>query len=338
MNVVRLHGLGDLRLQEEPIPPLGEDEVLLRVGSIGICASDLHWFCEGSIGDAKLARPLVLGHEFSAVVADSGSSNLPVGTRVAVEPAISCERCEFCLHGHPNLCTNLRFAGHGKDDGAQREYMPWPARNCFPIPGELSDADGAMLEPLGIAIHAVDLGHLRPGMSVGVYGCGPIGLLTLQMARLAGASTIYATDLYPHRLEAARAMGAAGVFQAGADEGDQILAATRRRGVDVVFEAAGEAPAVDTAIETVCNGGRVVLIGIPSDDRTSFKASVARRKGLTIAMVRRMKLTYPRAIDLVSKGLIDVRSIVTHTFPLTDFKAAFDVAVKREGIKVILQA
>ena len=339
MKTVRLHGMGDLRIHDEPTPTPGPGEVLLRVGGIGICASDLHWFCEGSIGDAKLARPLVLGHEFSAQVVESEDPNLPAGTRVAVDPAVHCGHCEFCQQGDPNLCENLHFAGHGQDDGAQREFMPWPARSCFPIPDDFSDADGVMLEPLGIAIHAVNLGHMKPGMRVGVYGCGPIGLLTLQMARLAGAAEIYATDLYPHRLEAARALGAAAVFQAGTgQETAQIMAATQGRGLHVVFEAAGENPAVDTAIETARPGGRLVLIGIPSEDRTSFTASIARRKGLTIAMVRRMKLTYPTAINLVAKGLVDVRSLVTHQFLLEDFNQAFDVAVKRQGIKVILEA
>src|SRR3990172_3923116 len=156
MKVVRLHGLGDLRLHEEPKPSPQEGDVLLRVGGIGICASDLHWFCEGSIGDARLARPLVLGHEFGATVVESEDPRLAAGTRVAVDPAVPCEQCEFCMHGDPNLCENLRFAGHGEDDGAQREYMSWPARCCFPIPDSFSDADAAMLEPLGIALHAVD--------------------------------------------------------------------------------------------------------------------------------------------------------------------------------------
>jgi L-iditol 2-dehydrogenase len=175
-------------------------------------------------------------------------------------------------------------------------------------------------------------------MTVGVYGCGPIGLLVLQVARLAGATEIYATDLYPHRLQAARSLGAAAVFQAeGGEETQKIMAATRGRGVDVAFEVAGENPAVENAVNTAKHGGRVVLVGIPSDDRTSFQASTARRKGLTLVMVRRMKLTYPRAIDLVAKGLVDVRSLVTHRFPLVEFNQAFAVAVKRQGIKIVLE-
>ena len=272
----------------------------------------------------------MLGHEFAGVTED--------GQRMAVDPAIPCEECEFCRHGHPNLCERIFFAGHGTQDGALREWMTWPRRCLFPLPDTLSDADGAMLEPLGVAIHAVDLGKLRPGMTVGVFGAGPIGLLTVQLARLSGASNILATDVLPHRVEAAKRFGAHQAFLAEAgQELSQMRAATGERGVDVAFEVAGEQEAVDVAFAAVIPGGKVILAGIPADDHTSFTASVARRKGLTIKMVRRMKHTYPRAIELVSKGLVDVRSIVTHRFSLAEAREAFRVAERREGLKILIE-
>jgi len=196
-----------------------------------------------------------------------------------------------------------------------------------------------MLEPLGVAIHAVDLAHLRPGMSVGIIGCGPIGLLIMMVARLTGASRIMATDKLSHRLEAAHALGATAVFQAGnhREEAQAILAQTNQRGLDVLFEAAGENPAVETALDAVKPGGRIILVGIPADNRTSFDASTARRKGVTIKLVRRMKNTYPRAIQLVADGLVDVRSLVTHRFSIEHYEEAFSVALKREGLKVIIK-
>jgi L-iditol 2-dehydrogenase len=203
-----------------------------------------------------------------------------------------------------------------------------------------------MLEPLGIAIHAVDLGKLKAGMSVGVFGCGPIGLLILQMAKLAGAASIIATDKFAHRVEAAKTFGASQAFlvdenprrsEPALSTVEMIEAATGGRGVDVAFEAAGTQAAVDAAFEAVSAGGKVVLAGIPDDDKTSFTASLARRKGLTIKLVRRMKHTYPRAIELVSKGLVDVRSIVTHRFPLEQAAEAFRVAERREGLKIIIE-
>jgi L-iditol 2-dehydrogenase len=285
---------------------------------------------EGSIGDAKLEQPLVLGHEFAGETED--------GQRVAIDPAIPCGQCEFCGQGHPNLCSNLIFAGHGKTDGALREWMAWHEKSLFPIPDSLTDADGAMLEPLGVAIHTVDLGKLKAGMTVGVFGCGPIGLMIIQMAKLSGAATIIATDRFAHRVDAAKRFGADEAFLVDEDSRlGEIQAATNRRGVDVAFEAAGTQDAVDTAFAAVSTGGKVILAGIPDDDRTSFSASTARRKGLTIKLVRRMKHTYPRAIELVAKGLVDVRSVVTHRFALHQAVEAFRVAERREGLKVIIE-
>jgi L-iditol 2-dehydrogenase len=334
MRVLRLHGAGDLRLHTEPDPLPGPGEALLRVTAVGLCGSDLHWFVEAGIGDAQLARPLVLGHEFAGVI-ENGERR---GERVAVDPAIQCGACQFCLEGNPNLCAALRFAGYETEDGALREYVAWPTRCLYSLPDSLTDADGVMLEPLGVAIHAVDLGHLKTGMTVGVFGCGPIGLLVLQVARAAGATRLIATDKLPHRLEAARSFGATAVFQAtDGQESAEVLAATNGRGVDVSFEVAGENEAVETAIAAAKPGGRVILVGIPAEDRTAFTASLARRKGLTIKLSRRMKRVYPRAIRLVESGMVDVRSLVSHRFPLEEFDRAFSIAHRREGFKVIIE-
>ncbi|MGD0878179.1 MAG: alcohol dehydrogenase catalytic domain-containing protein [Anaerolineales bacterium] len=318
MKAIRLHAPNDLRLQEESVPEPGPGEALVRVDVVGICGSDLHWFSEAGIGDAKLNRPLVLGHEFAGVIA----SGPRLGERVAVDPAIPCHTCEFCRQGNPNLCEHLRFAGHGMEDGALREFIVWPEECLFRLPEALSQADGAMLEPLGVAIHAVDLAHLRTGMTVGVFGCGPIGLLTIQMAQMAGANRVFATEPLPHRMQAALRLGAQDWLPAQA--------------VDVAFEVAGNNDALETAFSAVKPGGKVILAGIPADDQSTFTASVARRKGLTIKMVRRMKFTYPRAIQLVERGQVDVRSLVTKRFPLEQAQQAFILAQKREGLKIVI--
>jgi L-iditol 2-dehydrogenase len=329
MKTIRLHNHHDLRLSDEPVPTPADGEKLLKISSVGICGSDLHWFAEQGIGDARLAQPLVLGHEFAAI--------LESGVRVAVDPAIPCGVCEFCKRGHPNLCPDVRFAGHGGIDGALREYMAWDEKCLFSIPDSMSNEEGAMLEPLGVAIHAVDLAHLKAGMTVGVFGCGPIGLLIIQLAKLSGAVKIIATDKLPHRVEASKTCGADHAYLVEERlESDTIRAVTRGRGVDVAFEVAGEQGAVDDAFAAVIPGGKIILVGIPDDDKTSFSASVARRKGLTIKLVRRMKHTYPRAIELVSQGLVDVRSLVTHRFPLMQAAEAFAVAERREGLKVLI--
>ena len=330
MRVVRLHSQGQFQLQDEPeqLPVAGE--VRLQVKAVGICGSDLHWFSEAGIGGERLNNPLILGHEFSATT-DSGE-------RFAVDPAIPCGRCELCQKGFQNLCPQVKFAGHGTQDGALREYMPWPQDRLYHLPDALSDSEGAMLEPLGVAIHALDLSKLQSGMSVGVFGCGPIGLLIVQLARLSGAAQIIATDKLIHRVEAAKSLGAHQAILANAgQELSEIQAVTKGRGVDVAFEVAGEQDAVDVSVAAALPGGKVILVGIPADDHTSFMASMARRKGLTFKLVRRMNCTYPRAIELVSRALVDVHSLVTHHFPLEKTAEAFGVAVQREGLKVMIK-
>jgi L-iditol 2-dehydrogenase len=335
MKAVRLYATRDLRLCDETIPLLKSHfDTLINVTSIGVCGSDLHWFEESGIGDARLNQPLVLGHEFGAVIAGGPRA----GERVAVDPAIPCMRCEYCTEGNSNLCEHTIFSGHGNQDGALREFMAWPAENLHRLPESLTDDDAAMLEPLGVAIHGVDLGHIKTGMTVGVFGAGPIGLLIQQVARVAGATTLYATDRRAHRLDAAAELGAHKTYQAddARSEAAAILSETRGRGVDVAFECAGDNAAVEAACAATKPGGTVVLMGIPADDRTAFTASIARRKGLTIRMARRMKPVYPRAIALLTQGRVNVRALVTHRFPLAQTAQAFAVAARREGLKVIV--
>jgi L-iditol 2-dehydrogenase len=320
--------VGDVRVADEPRPAVRPGECLVRVTAVGLCGSDLHWYGEGGIGDARLERPLVVGHEFAGVV-EGGPRH---GERVAVDPAVPCERCPTCRDGHRNLCPQVRFAGHGEQDGALVELLAWPSALLHPLPDTLTDVDGAMLEPLGVAIHAFDLGHVRLGATVGVVGCGPIGLLLVQVARAAGATTVIAVDPLPHRREAARRLGADQVLTPQEAAGD-VLA----DGVDVAFEVAGTNDAVEMAVEAARPGARVVLVGIPDDDRTTFSASTARRKGLTLVLVRRMKDVYPRAIGLVQHGLVDVGCLVTGRYPLQRIDEAFRTAASREGLKVVVE-
>jgi L-iditol 2-dehydrogenase len=324
MQAARLYGVRDIRLAEEPVPAVGDGMSLVRVTAVGLCGSDLHWFEEARIGDSELDRPLVPGHEFAGVVEDGPRR----GERVAVDPAIPCERCQLCRAGQRHLCPRIRFAGHGVD-GALQEYLAWPSALLHPLPDVLSDADGAMLEPLGVALHALDLGHVRLGGSVAVVGCGPIGLLLVQAVRAAGAGTVVATDPLPHRRQAAERCGADHAWDADGGLLEPLE-------VDVAFEVAGTDAAVDAAMTAARPGGRVVLVGIPGEDRTTFRASLARRKGLTIAMSRRMNDIYPRAIGLVAQGRIDVASLVTHRYPLAAAAEAFTTAMARRGIKTIV--
>ena len=330
MWAARLHAPGDIRLAEEPVPAAGPPMTLVRVTAVGICGSDLHWWYDAGIGDARLERPLVLGHENAGMIADGPRR----GQRVAIDPAIPDETCPQCRRGYRNLCPQVRFAGHGATDGGLREFLAWPAALLHPLPDVLSDADGALLEPLGVALHALDLGHLRLGQSAAVIGCGPIGLMLIQLLLAGGASRVVAADPLPHRRQAAVRFGAqaAGPEPAGPEPAGDGAAE-----VDTAFEVAGTDDAVHAAMTAVRPGGRVVLAGIPDGDRTSFRASVARRKGLTIAMSRRMNDAYPRAIALAAAGRVDLASLVTRTVPLAEVADAFETAARREGLKVVVR-
>jgi L-iditol 2-dehydrogenase len=324
MRTARLHGAADLRIGDEPLPEAGPDETLVRVTAVGICGSDLHWYSDGAIGDATLERPLVPGHEGAGEIA-SGRRR---GERVAIDPAIPCEICRACRDGYRNLCYNILFSGHGSTDGMMREVMPWPSRLLFPLPDSVSDAGGALLEPLGVALWALDLGHVPFGGTVAVAGCGPIGLLLIQLLRAAGASRVLAVEPLAHRREWAAKWGA-----------DEVLAPSSEPvsfGADVAFEFAGNDDGVRIAMESVRPGGRVVLGGIPGSDVTTFSASLARRKGLTMAMVRRMNEVYPRAIDVAARGVVALDPLVSSKAPLDAAPDAFAAAQRRTGLKVII--
>jgi len=348
MLAARLHGPKDLRVERVARPGApGREQVLLRVLCTGLCGSDLHSYLDARIGDTPVTQPLILGHEFSAVVEavgpdslDGHFQSLKPGTRVAVDPAQPCHRCEPCEHGHPNLCGQLAFCGNHPYGGSFCEWMHMPARSCFPVPGSIDDDSAALLEPLGVALHAVDFAKLRVGHSVALLGMGPIGLLCLQVARLAGADPVFVTDRLPWRLKLAQKWGGLPIRCDREDVVQRMAKETRGRGVDVAIEAAWGGESVAQAAELVRAGGRVVLVGIPGDDRLEMKHSTARRKGLTVVLSRRMKHIYPRALQLAERGAVDLRGLVSHRFPLKRAVEAFrmNTAYREKVVKVMVES
>lgn len=348
MQVARLHGPKDIRIAAEPAPPPPTaGEVTVEIGAVGLCGSDLHMYEAGRIGYTTLSRPMVLGHEFMGVVAalgegalDGNHQPLQLGQRVAVEPAVPCWRCELCENGHPNLCPNHYFYGLFPEDGALRERMNVSARNCFPLPDALSDEVGPLLETLGVAIHAVDLAKIRVASTVGVLGAGPVGLLITRLAALAGAAQVFAFDKFDWRVQKAREWGATHAFNVDeCDPANAVMDVTGGRGVDVAIEAAWADHSVQQAADMARYGGRLVLVGIPPDDKLQLQHSVARRKGLTIMMSRRMKHTYPRAIELATSGRVKLEKLVSHRFDLSQTAQAYasNLAYERGVNKVILR-
>ena len=348
MQVARLHGARDIRIASEPVPPPpAPGEVTLDIKTVGICGSDLHMYETGRIGYTVVSQPFVLGHEFMGAVAAVGADALDgehqllrIGQRVAVEPAVPCWRCELCERGHPNLCPHHYFYGLFPEDGALRERMNVCARNCFPLPDALSDEVAPLLETLGVAIHAIDLSKIRVASSVAVIGAGPVGLLLTRLAVLAGASQVFAFDKFDWRLRVADAWGATYAYNVeDCDPADVVMDLTGGRGVDVAIEAAWSDHSVQQAAEMARYGGRLVIVGIAPDDRLQLQHSVARRKGLTIMMSRRMKHTYPRAIQLASSGAVKLEELVSHCYDLSQTAEAYasNAAYERGINKVILR-
>ena len=321
MKALRLHAARELRLHDEPDPQPQPGQVLVRVVGVGLCGSDRHWFLEGGIGDAVLDRPLVLGHELVGVVVRGPRA----GERVVLDPADPCGRCTVCLAGDGHLCADLRFAGHGSTDGGLRTLVAWPEHLAHPLPDSVSDEAAPLLEPLGVALHAVDLGESEAGTTAAVFGCGPIGLLLVQVLGAAGISVEVATDPLPHRAAAARELGA-----------HRSEPADLR--VDVAYEAADGDGALDAAIAAARPGGRVVVVGIPEHDRSCFGAAAARRKELRLVLCRRMRASdLARAILLAESGRLELASLVSARYRLEEGPQAFRDLVERRGLKVVVE-
>ncbi len=323
MRVARLHAPSDLRVVQEADPTPAEGFTLVKVGAVGLCGSDLHWFLDGGIGDVRIDKPTIPGHEIGGVALNGPLA----GRTVAVDPAIPCFDCERCHEGWPNLCPHVKFAGNGDTDGGLAETISWPTNRLVPLPEGMDAEDASVLEPLGVAIHAWDLSHVRLGDRVAIVGAGPIGLLLVQLARHSLVRHLAVIEPLAHRRDAALAQGADAVHAP-----DDLPSS----GFDVVFEVCGNPDPVREAMTLARGGGRVVLVGIPDEDETRFPASLARRKGLTVAVVRRMPEVYGRAVELVSRGVVDVKAVVSHRFELGSASEAFTFASSRKGLKVLI--
>jgi len=328
MKAAKWCGPRDIRLVEVEKPSPKPHQALIRVESVGICGSDIHYYLDGHIGSTRIKEPLVLGHEFSGVVEEVGgeADRSLIGKRVAVEPSIPCGECDMCRGGAYNVCRKLFFPGGPPHDGVLSEYYAIHAGFCFPVPEGMSAIVAAGIEPLAVAVHTVELAKLQPGETAAVLGLGPIGLLTTQVAKVEGAGTIYGTDLYGYRLEAGRRYGVDETFDAGEEDTvAAIMDATNGRGVDVAFDTARSSETLAIACRVARPGGRCVLTGISGTDADPFPVGAGRRKELSVQWCRRFKNNFPRALELASSGEVDLASLMTHSFPLEETREAFEL-------------
>jgi L-iditol 2-dehydrogenase len=337
MKAVYLTGLRKMELRQAPMPCLsGPQDVLLRVDTLGVCGSDLHYYKHGGAGTTVVSFPLIVGHELAATVVEIGAGvkSLRPGQRVAVDPLVACGECDQCRAGRKHTCRHQKFLGYpGQLPGALVEYLVMPAACCSPVPDSLDNDQAAVVEPLSIGVYAAQMAQLTPGARVGIVGSGPIGLCTLLAIRAQTQAEVYVTDLVDERLAVARVCGAA--WTGNPQKGD-IISAIRRLeplGLDAVFECAGEQEALDQSVQLLKPGGTLLIVGIPETDRINFSSSLLRRNELRIRNVRRQNECVDTAIELIASGRVDVRPLVTHHFPLEETARAFElVSARSDGV------
>jgi len=331
----------DMEIKQIAIPTPKADEVLLKVYCIGVCGSDVHYYEHGKIGRYVVEKPIILGHELAGDIVAVGEqvTNVSVGDRVAVEPGVTCGRCEYCKGGRYNLCPDVVFMATPPVDGAWAEYVTIRSDFVFKLPDTMSYEEGALLEPLSVGLHAMKRAGVTPADRVLVTGLGPIGLLAVQAARIFGVKEIYATDVMPFRQELALEMGVTAVLNpATMDVKSKLDELTGGAGVDVVVETSGNAGAIASTIPTVKRGGRVVLVGLPVADQIGIDIGSLVDAELNVYGLFRYANTYPGAIAALGGGNYPIEKVITHKFSLDQTKEAVEVArtQKDTSIKVMI--
>lgn len=330
MRKVVLTGIRQMELTDAPSPEIIDDnDVKIRVTTVGVCGSDIHYYSEGKIGTQVVKYPFPVGHECSGIIEEVGAGvkNVKVGDLVVVDPAIHCGQCDQCLAGRPHTCRNGKFLGcPGQLDGCLADYMVMPDFTCFPVSGKLSPVQAALIEPLSIGVYSVNLAQIENNnIAVGVFGAGPIGLSILLKLRSNGVNDIGIVDPLSYRLDMAGDLGANYVIN---PERENVIETVQKHEsllLDVVFEASGEQEALNNAIKVLKPGGKLVLVGIPPNGQYWFDMDMIRRKEITLINVRRQNQCVEEAIELVVSGKIQVERMVTHHFSLNETHAAFDM-------------
>lgn len=323
-----------LEFKEVDKPEINADQVLVKIKSVGICGSDMHYYKHGRIGDFVVEEPLILGHESAGEIQEVGSDveGLKPGDAVAIEPGVPCRVCEYCKTGRYHLCPDVIFMATPPVDGAFVEYVSYPADFVYKLPENVSYEEGAFLEPMVVGMNAAQKAEISLGDKVIILGAGPIGLVTLQAVKAAGASDITITDINEMRLNKAAEMGATRVINVREedikDSGEY----------DVVLEAAGVVQTTRQTVELVKRGGTVVLIGMTPESSFEYPVAKILAKEVTVKGIFRYANLYKRAINLVETGQVELKSLISDRFDFEELPEAFRYADKNseETIKVMV--
>ena len=339
MKAAVLYGIRDLRVEDVEAPKIKSDEVLIRIHAAGICGTDIHIYR----GEWKTNMPIILGHEFSGVIAEKGRdvNGLEVNDPVVAEPNIPCGSCYFCRMSERNyFCENLQAVGVTVN-GAFAEYVKIKSSNVYRIPKDLSLNEAALIEPLACCVRGIDRVQIRAGDTVAVIGAGPIGLILLQLAKMSGASMVIQTDMEDARLKLASDLGADHVINISREDPvEAIKRLTDGYGTDVAIEAVGSPKAITQAMKAVRRGGRLNIFGVsPQDAVWEVKPFDLYDKELTITTSYRSPFTFQRAVKIASSGRVKLKPLISHVFKLEEIQRAFEVAEKKleDAVKILVK-
>lgn len=342
MHALVIHAPLDLRIEDVPTPEPDADQLLIRVRAGGICGSDLHYFNHGGFGTVRIKEPMVLGHEVSGVVARTGSAvtDMPVGTRISISPSRPCGLCQYCQQGLQNHCLEMRYYGSAMRtphvQGAFRQEIVIDRSQAHVVADTLTDEEAAMAEPLSVALHAVRRAGPLLGKRVLVTGCGPIGALIVAAARRAGAAHIVATDVSPLPLQSALQVGADVALNVAEQAGALVPFSANKGSFDVLFEASGNAAALRSAFDVLRPRGIVVQVGLGGGE-VSVPMNVVVAKEFELRGAFRFHEEFAVAVELLNKGLIDVKPLISGVFSYRDSIAAFKAAGDRsKSMKVLV--
>lgn len=337
MKAAQLTGIRQLEILDVPDPIIkNDDDVLIRMNTVGICGSDVHYYVNGAIGNRIVEYPFTIGHEGAGTVEAVGTAvtNLKIGDRIAIDPAITCGECDQCLAGRENTCRNLSFAGCPDEaPGIMSEFIVMPERCCVPISESTTLDQAVFSEPLSIGVYAVKNSIDLEGKDMIIQGAGPIGLSVLMAAKEHNPNLIAITDRIVPRLDIAADAGADWTGNIDKINVIEEFAKVAPKGADVVFECCGEHDALNEAMDLLKPGGKLVIVGIPEGNRISLDINTFRHNELTIYSVRRQNKCVEKALELIAKDPTLIDNFITHRFSLEDAKKGFDlVASYKDGV------
>lgn len=337
-----LHGPMDIRMESIAVPEPKENEVLLSVGSVGICGSDIKYWMYGKCGRFTVEKPMVLGHEASGTVVKLGTGvkHLNIGDRVAIEPGVPCRKCKLCKTGRYNLCKDVFFCATPPDDGNLCRFYTHAADFCYKLPDNMTLDEGALIEPLAVGIYSSRRANIGLGDKLLICGAGPVGILTMMAARQMGATSILITDIDNNRLSMAKSLGADYTIKVTTSDPKEL--ANQIEDVmgcqpDATIECSGTDFSMRTGIYATYPGGSVILVGRGSAD-AEVPLTVAATKEVDLKGVFRYANCYPAAIEFIKNGFVNVKPLISHHFALKDTVQAFETARSRDSkaVKVMI--